>query len=78
MANLFHKYTPLYFIMLVLPFIYSCENRQKSVSLDNLIVDKWQMVEYAGDSVNTLDTLSFYKNGKTATQLKQVKLPTTL
>ena len=64
--------------MLALPFIYSCANKQPSVSLDNLIVGKWKMVEYAGDSVNTLDTLSFYKNGKTATQLKQVKLPTTL
>ena len=64
MTNPFHKYTPLYFIMLALPFIYSCANKQPSVSLDNLIVGKWQMVEYGSGSVNALDTISFYENGK--------------
>ena len=55
---------PFYLIMLVLSLIYSCENKKQSVSIDNLIVGKWRMVEYGGGYVNTLDTLSFYKNGK--------------
>lgn len=45
----------------------SCKNHQQSVNhtiKDSLIVGKWQMVEYAGGRVNTLDTLSFYKNEK--------------
>lgn len=29
-----------------------------------LLVGKWQMVEYGGSSVNALDTISFYENGK--------------
>lgn len=29
-----------------------------------LLVGKWQMVEYGGGSVNALDTISFYENGK--------------
>ena len=28
------------------------------------IIGKWKMVEYGGGSVNALDTISFYKNGK--------------
>lgn len=58
------KQMPFYLIMLVLSLIYSCENKKQSVSIDNLIVGKWRMVEYGGGYVNTLDTLSFYKNGK--------------
>ena len=54
---------PFYIIMLVLSLIYSCENKQQSVSIDNLIVGKWEMVEYAG-GVNALDTITFYENGK--------------
>jgi len=58
------KQMPFYLIMLVLSLIYSCENKKQSVSIDNLIVGKWQMVEYGSGSVNALDTISFYKNGK--------------
>lgn len=58
------KQMPFYLIMLVLSLIYSCENKKQSVSIDNLIVGKWKMVEYADGYVNVLDTLSFHKNGK--------------
>ena len=58
------KQIPFYFTMLTLLLIWSCGNKQQSVSIDNLIVGKWRMVEYGGGYVNTLDTLSFYKNGK--------------
>lgn len=54
---------PFYLIMLVLSLIYSCENKKQSVSIDNLIVGKWRMVEY-GSSYDALDTLSFYRSGK--------------
>ena len=50
--------------MLALQLIYGCENKQQSVPFDGLIVGKWKMVEYGGGSVNTLDTISFYENGK--------------
>lgn len=53
-----------YLIMLVLSLIYSCENKKQSVSIDNLIVGKWKIVEYGSGYVNALDTLGFYKNGK--------------
>lgn len=59
------KQIPFYFTMLTLLLIWSCDNKQQSVSIDNLIVGKWEMVEYEGVCVNALDTLSFYKNGKT-------------
>ena len=55
---------PFYFIMFALPLIYSCGNKQQLVPLDSLIVGKWQMIEYADGSVNALDTISFYENGK--------------
>lgn len=58
------KQIPFYFTMLTLLLIWSCDNKQQSVSIDNLIVGKWKMVEYEGVCVNALDTLSFYKNGK--------------
>ena len=58
------KQIPFYFTMLTLLRIWSCDNKQQSVSIDNLIVGKWEMVEYGGGCVNALDTLSFYKNGK--------------
>ena len=58
------KQIPFYFTMLTLLLIWSCDNKQQSVSIDNLIVGKWRMVEYGGGCVNALDTLSFYKNGK--------------
>ena len=53
-----------YFTMLALLLIWSCDNKQQSVSIDNQIVGKWRMVEYGSGCVNALDTLSFYKNGK--------------
>ena len=55
---------PFYLIMLVLSLIYSCENKKQSVSIDNLIVGKWKIVEYGSGYVNALDPLGFYKNGK--------------
>ena len=58
------KQIPFYFTILTLLLIWSCDNKQQSVSIDNLIVGKWEMVEYGGGCVNALDTLSFYKNGK--------------
>ena len=53
-----------YSIMLALLLVCSCDNIQQSVSIDNLIVGKWRMVEYADGSVNALDTITFYENGK--------------
>lgn len=58
------KYSPLYFTMFALPFIYSYIDKRQSASLDSLIVGKWKMVEYGSGYVKALDTLSFYKNGK--------------
>lgn len=58
------KQIPFYFTMFALLLIGGCDNKQQSVSIDNLIVGKWEMIEYAGGSVNALDTFSFYKNGK--------------
>ena len=58
------KQIPFYFTMLALLLIWGCGNKQQSVSIDNLIVGKWKMVEYGRGYVNALDTLSFYKNGK--------------
>lgn len=58
------KQMPFYLIMLVLSLIYSCENKKQSVSIDNLIVGKWKIVEYGSGYVNALDTLGFYKNSK--------------
>lgn len=64
MRHFFHRYLPLYFALLVLLLICSCDNKQQSVSIDNLIVGKWEMKEYAGGNVNALNTISFYENGK--------------
>lgn len=50
--------------MLALLLVCSCGNKQQSVSIDNLIVGKWKIVEYGSGYVNALDTLGFYKNGK--------------
>ena len=59
------KWWIFHFTMLVLLFV-SCGNKQQSTNtaIDNLIVGKWKMVEYAGGSANALDTISFYENGK--------------
>ena len=58
------KHIPIYVTMLTLLLIWCCDNKQPSISIDNLIVGKWRMVEYGSGYVNALDTLSFYKNGK--------------
>ena len=52
------------FIVLALLLICGCEKKRQSVSIDNLIVGKWKIVEYGSSYVNALDTLGFYKNGK--------------
>lgn len=55
------------FIISTLFLLASCANNQqptKQIITDGLIVGKWQMVEYAGGSVNALETISFYENGK--------------
>lgn len=54
----------LFLIILALLLIQSCEDKQQSVPIDNLIIGKWQMIEYAGGSVSALDAISFYENGK--------------
>lgn len=56
-----------YFLNFILLTFYGCANNQQStkqIITDSLIVGKWRMVEYAGGSVNALDTISFYDNGK--------------
>ena len=59
------KWGIFHFTMSVLLFV-SCGNKQQSTNtaIDSLMVGKWKMVEYAGGSVNALDTISFYDNGK--------------
>ena len=60
------KWRIFHFTMLVL-LLGSCENHQQSANhtiIDSLIVGKWQMVEYGSGSVNALDTITFYENGK--------------
>lgn len=55
------------FIISALFLLASCVNKQQltnRIIIDSLIVGKWEMVEYAGGSVNALDTISFYENGK--------------
>lgn len=60
------KYVSLLY-MLPLLLIGGCSNKQQftKTAIDNLIVGKWKMIEYADGYVNALDTLSFHKNGKT-------------
>ena len=60
MKYLFHS------IMLALLFVGGCSNKPQSTNtiIGSLLVGKWQMVEYGSGSVNALDTISFYKNGK--------------
>ena len=54
-----------YFIISALFLLASCVNKQQPTKhFDSLIVGKWKMVEYASGNVNTLDTISFYENGK--------------
>ena len=60
MKYLFHS------IMLALLFVGGCSNKSQSTNtiIGSLIVGKWRMVEYGSGSVNALDTISFYENGK--------------
>lgn len=55
------------FIISTLFLLASCANNQqptKQIITDGLIVGKWQMVEYGSGTVNALDTITFYENGK--------------
>ena len=55
------------FIISTLFLLASCANKQQPSNetiFNSLIVGKWQIVEYGGGSVNALDTISFYENGK--------------
>ena len=57
----------LLIVVVILSLHYSCNNKQQPInhaSTNSLIVGKWTMVEYGGGSVNALDTISFYENGK--------------
>lgn len=58
------RYLPL--CLWVLLLIGSCGNNRQSTNATtySFIVGKWLMVEYGGGSVNALDTISFYENGK--------------
>ncbi len=53
-------------ILLAVLLIRDCNNNLQSPNAitDSLIVGKWQMIEYGGGSVNSLDAISFYENGK--------------
>ncbi len=58
-----------YFITLaLLPIMgQSCANKHQTSNhtvTNDLIVGKWQMVEYGGGSINALDAITFYENGK--------------
>ena len=55
------------FIISTLFLLASCANKQQSSNetiFDSLIVGKWQMVGYGSGTVNALDTITFYENGK--------------
>ena len=48
-------------------FFTDCNDKKLNTIGDfdiELIIGKWQMVEYGGGSVNALETISFYENGK--------------
>lgn len=48
-------------------FFTDCNNKKLNTIGDfdiESLVGKWKMVEYAGGSVNALDTITFYENGK--------------
>ena len=52
---------------IVMLFFTDCDNKKLNTIGDfdiELLVGKWRMVEYADGSVNALDTISFYENGK--------------
>lgn len=54
--------TLLILLALLIQVMCGCTNKQYSAN--GLIVGKWRMIEYGGGSVNALDTISFYDNGK--------------
>lgn len=58
--------TLLILFALLMQVMCGCTSRQQPTNaiIDRLIVGKWRMVEYAGGSVNALDTISFYEKGK--------------
>lgn len=48
-------------------FFTDCNNKKLNTIGDfdiELIIGKWRMIEYGGGSVNALDTIMFYENGK--------------
>ena len=52
---------------IVILFFTDCNNKKLNTigNFDiELLVGKWKMVEYGGGSVNALETISFYENGK--------------
>ena len=51
-------------ILLALLIQVMCGCTYKQYFANGLIVGKWRMIEYAGGSVNALDTITFYENGK--------------
>ena len=55
------------FIISTLFLLANCANKQQPSNetiFDSLIVGKWQMVGYGSGTVNALDTITFYENGK--------------
>ena len=55
------------FVAIVMLFFTDCNDKKLNTIGDfdiELIIGKWQMVEYGGGSVNALETISFYENGK--------------
>ena len=54
--------TLLILLALLIQVMCGCTNKQYSAN--GLIVGKWRMIEYGGGSVNSLDAISFYENGK--------------
>lgn len=60
------KQLQFYVIVLILLFIGGCSNnhQQANAITGSLIVGKWQMVGYGSGTVNALDTITFYENGK--------------
>lgn len=53
-------------ILLAVLLIWGCNNNLQfsNTIIDSLIVGKWQMVGYGSGTVNALDTITFYENGK--------------
>lgn len=58
--------TPLLLTLILSSLIGGSGNSHQLANAitDSLFVGKWRMIEYAGGSVNILDTISFYEDGK--------------